>query len=110
MSEPPPINVVITPPTPVNVVITPGLPGATGPAGKEGKEGKLSEGSGDLHYVFTQGSPSAKWEINHKLGKYPSVLVEDSANDEIEGDIEYVNANELIITFSGSFSGKAYLN
>lgn len=77
-----------------------------GPQGVPG----TGEGGGDLHYVFTQGSPSTKWTIKHSLNKFPSIFAQDSANDEVEGDVEYLNPNELIITFSSAFSGKAYLN
>lgn len=74
-----------------------------------GPQGPSGEG-GDLHFKFIQGVASNKWIIVHNLEKFPIPLVQDSANDEIEGDIEYVSINELIITFSAAFSGIAYLN
>ena len=80
-----------------------------GTRGLEGKEGKAGE-SGDLHFKFTQGFASEKWEIEHNLGKYPSVFVQDSAHETVDGLVEYVNTNELIVTFSAAFSGVAYLN
>jgi hypothetical protein len=83
--------------TPAVVVANAGTPGPSGIGA-------------DAHFVFTQGSPSTKWVVLHKLKKFPSVLVQDSANDEVEGDIEYVNNEELVITFSSAFSGIAYLN
>lgn len=61
-------------------------------------------------YVHNQGIPSAVWEITHNLGKFPSVTVVDSALTEVVGDIQYIDNNSIRITFSGSFSGKAYLN
>ncbi len=67
-------------------------------------------GTGDAHFVFTQGAASALWTIVHNLNKFPSVQVQDSANSEIEGDIEYVSANELKVKFSAAFAGIAYLN
>lgn len=54
--------------------------------------------------------PSKTWDITHNLGKYPSVSVVNSANVWVIGDIQYINENRLIITFSSEFSGKAYLN
>lgn len=65
---------------------------------------------GDLHYVYTQASPSSDWTIQHNLGKYPSITVEDSAGSDVIGDWEYVDVNNVILHFAGGFSGKAYLN
>lgn len=61
-------------------------------------------------FVYTQGSPSNTWNITHTLNKFPSVSVVDSANNEVEGDVHFVDQNNITITFSSSFSGKAYLN
>ena len=47
---------------------------------------------------------------NHKLNKYPSVTVIDSANNEVEGEISYIDLNNITIKFNSSFSGKAILN
>lgn len=64
----------------------------------------------DKHYTFTQISASATWNVTHNLKKYPSVSVVDSAENNVYGDIEYINENQLTITFNAAFSGKAYLN
>lgn len=64
----------------------------------------------DANFIFTQGIPSATWNITHNLGKFPSVSVVDTANQLMYGDTEYINENSLTITFSAPFSGKAYLN
>lgn len=61
-------------------------------------------------YVFTQGTPSATWTINHNLGKYPSINVVDESNDEVVGAVNYTNNNQIVVTFSAAFSGKAFLN
>lgn len=61
-------------------------------------------------YTFTQGVPSSKWEITHNLGKFPSISVIDSAGSVVMGEIDYINQNTITITFSGGFSGTAYLN
>ena len=34
----------------------------------------------DKYYKHTQATPSNHWVINHKLNKYPSISVVDSAN------------------------------
>lgn len=83
--------------------------GPTGPKGEKGEQGERGSG-GDLHFKFTQGSAASVWTIKHNLEKFPIPLVQDSANDEVEGDYEYPNNNEIILTFSAPFSGVAYLN
>ena len=64
----------------------------------------------DKNFVFTQGSASNTWTINHNLEKFPSVTVVDSADNVVVGHITYTNTNSLTVSFSSSFSGKAYIN
>lgn len=61
-------------------------------------------------YVHIQTASSSVWEISHGLGKYPSVTIVDSANSVVIGDIQYIDENTLIVSFTGGFSGQAYLN
>lgn len=61
-------------------------------------------------YVFTQGVPSTTWTIVHNLGIFPSVTVVDSGGSVQIGEVLYVSANEITLTFSAAFAGKAYLN
>lgn len=68
-----------------------------------------SSGS-DAHHQHSQQTASAAWNIAHNLGKNPSVTVTNSADVEVIGDIEYVDLNNLTITFTSAFSGKAYCN
>jgi len=69
-----------------------------------------SSGAGDKHFVYNQGVASALWTINHNMGKFPAVDVIDSGGTNVEGDIFYVDADNITITFSASFGGTAYLN
>ena len=69
-----------------------------------------SASGSDKHYTFNQLSASTTWSITHNLNKKPSVSVVDSADNNVYGDIEYINENQLTITFNSAFSGKAYLN
>lgn len=62
------------------------------------------------HYVHNQETALIQWTITHNLGKFPSVSVVDSANDEVIGEVTYIDTNSLIIKFTAAFSGKAYLN
>ena len=61
-------------------------------------------------YVHRQDIPAAVWNINHNLDVYPSVSVVDSTDSIVIGEIQYINKNSVVVTFNGSFSGKAYLN
>lgn len=61
-------------------------------------------------YTHTQASASASWTITHNMGKHPSVTIVDSGGDQVLGEVEYVSANQLIVSFSASFAGVAYLN
>lgn len=64
----------------------------------------------DKTYVHNQNSASATWTIKHNLNKYPAVSVADSAGSVVVGDISYIDANTLTLTFTSAFSGKAYCN
>lgn len=65
---------------------------------------------GDKHFLFVQAIASDVWEIKHDLNKYPSVTIVDSADSVVIGDVVYIDENNVRLTFSGAFSGKAYLN
>jgi len=62
------------------------------------------------YYVHDQGMPANVWVINHPLEMKPSVTTVDTSGQTHEGQIEYIDDNNLQITFNGSFSGKAYLS
>lgn len=63
-----------------------------------------------LNFLYTQSTASSIWVIVHNMNKYPSVSIIDSANNQVYGDIEYIDQNSLKIIFSAAFSGKAALN
>lgn len=64
----------------------------------------------DANYVHDQISSAKEWRIIHSLGKYPSVTIVDSGGNVVMGDIKYASTDEIEISFSFEFSGKAYLN
>lgn len=86
-----------------------GAQGPQGPQGIQGPQGPQGNGN-DSNYVHNQLSPSAVWTITHNLNKYVSVVVVDSADSVVVGDITYVDTNTIIITFSAPFSGRAFIN
>lgn len=65
---------------------------------------------GDKHYVHNQRIAADVWTIVHNLDKFPSVTVVDSGNNVVVGEIVYINNNTVQVSFSGEFSGSAYLN
>lgn len=67
-------------------------------------------GGTDKNFVHVQGLPSDTWTINHNLNKFPSVTIVDSANTEVIGEVEHVDLNNVILKFSGAFSGRAFFN
>ncbi len=70
----------------------------------------ITTGGVDKTFVFTQGVPALVWNVNHNLGKFPSVSVVDTSNTGVLSQIEYVDNNNITITNTAQFAGKAYLN
>lgn len=68
------------------------------------------DGHSDKTFVFNQAVQSNTWSVTHNLNKFPSVSVVDSAKSAVVGSVDYINENELSITFSAPFSGYAYMN
>lgn len=80
--------------------------GVTGPQGPQGEGVSLAE----VSYIHNQPSASTTWTINHNLGFYPNITVVDSSGNVVEGSYSYPNETTIIASFSGAFSGKAYLS
>ncbi len=74
----------------------------SGPQGPSGPPGAFFE--------FTQATASDTWTIAHNLGVYPNVTVVDSSGREVEGDVQYIDMNNIQILFSAAFAGQAYLS
>ncbi|MFY7886931.1 MAG: hypothetical protein ACOVOV_19015, partial [Dolichospermum sp.] len=65
---------------------------------------------GDKNFVYTQAVASASWNVVHNLDKFPSVSIVDDDNNQVYGSVVYNTVNDLTITFTAPFSGKAYIN
>ena len=101
-------RVAVTRPARTLVIQAPaGLPGPPGPQGPPGPGG--GGGSGGS-YTHTQMVASALWTIAHNLGYRPAVTVYDTASDQIWGDVDHVDVNNLTIAFSSAISGSAYMS
>ncbi|MEI6796807.1 MAG: hypothetical protein WCK39_08070 [Methanomassiliicoccales archaeon] len=67
-------------------------------------------GTVDAYYVHDQNEPAEVWIITHPLSKQPSVTIVDSAGTVVHGMIEYLDDSRIRVTFTGGFSGRAFLN
>ena len=62
-------------------------------------------------YKHTQGVAATSWTIAHNLGFEPGgVAVVDSAGTEVIGTITYSSLNEIVVSFTTAFAGKAYVS
>jgi hypothetical protein len=67
-------------------------------------------GEGDKNYIHDQMTASNIWTIEHNLGKHPSCVIVDSSGAIVEGAIQHIDANQIVVEFTSPFAGKAYLN
>lgn len=74
--------------------------------GEQGDPGS----AGGASYTYDQMVPATVWHVTHGLNRHPSVVVVDSSGRQVEGDVVYVDANHVTITFTAAFSGLAYFN
>lgn len=61
-------------------------------------------------FIYEQAIASDTWEIEHNLGRFPSVEVVDTAGNKFFPAVQWINENKLIITMNGATKGKAFLN
>lgn len=61
-------------------------------------------------YIHDQIAALDTWVINHELDKYPSVSIVDSGSNVVYGSVYYISRNQIIVSFTVAFSGRAYLN
>jgi hypothetical protein len=61
-------------------------------------------------FVFTQASAAASWSVTHNLGGFPSVTLADPSGNVMIAGVQYINNNQVIVTFSTPVAGSAYLN
>ena len=104
------IDMTPTTPTSGDVQITASLSATGTPDNTTFLRGDNTWVKADKNFVFTQGTPSSVWNIQHNMDKLPAVAAVNNNNMIVYGDVLYVDNNNLTITFSGGFSGKAYLN
>lgn len=97
------IEIIVTPaPSVIEVLVV--QPGPPGPSGD------LAALLPILGYTHVQSVANTSWTVTHALPFEPSVTVVDSAGTEVEGGVQHTSRTTIILTFSGAFSGKAYLS
>jgi len=70
----------------------------------------------DVNFTHHQNNASTIWNINHDLGKFPSVSIKFSSSDTVYTNVgafagvEYIDENNLKINLAAAESGYAYLN
>lgn len=60
-------------------------------------------------FRWTQTVPATVWVIAHGQDSFPAVSVIDPLNTELFGQVDYVDADNLTITFSTPQTGTAFL-
>lgn len=85
-----------------------GPQGEPGTPGEQGPPGTLDVDS--VSYEHVQVPVTADWEITHNLNFYPQVFAFDSAGTAVEGDVEHIDVNSLVVHFTSAFAGGAYLS
>ena len=61
-------------------------------------------------FEYSQVAPATVWNIQHNLNNFPSITVIDNAGTVVAGQYTYIDNNNVTLTFSAGFAGKAYLN
>lgn len=64
----------------------------------------------DKTFVFVQDQAANPWVIQHNLNKYPSCTMVLSTGQQGFGDVNFIDENNLTITFASAETGKAYIN
>tara|TARA_R110000787_G_scaffold90318_2_gene190857 strand:- start:629 stop:1369 length:741 start_codon:yes stop_codon:yes gene_type:complete len=62
----------------------------------------------DKTFIYEQVTPATTWNVPHNLAKFPAITVIDTANTVVTGQYTYIDNNNVTLTFSAAFAGKAY--
>lgn len=67
-------------------------------------------GGSDKYYVHEQDTDAFIWNIQHYMGKNPSVTVVESGGNVVEGYIIYIDPDNVQVQFNAETRGVAYCN
>jgi len=60
-------------------------------------------------FVHAQPLPLSSWTVDHNLGAFPSVTTVDNSGQLMYGDVQFISANRVVISFTQPVVGFAYL-
>jgi len=60
-------------------------------------------------FQWDQAAPATTWVIMHGLNSIPAVLTIDTGNEQVYGEVAYMDDDNLTITFATPTAGVAYL-
>ena len=82
--------------------------GDPGPKGDKGDQGDPGTGGAGTYFVHVQTTPASTWTFNHGLGMFPAVTITDDSGVVGQAAVQYIDANNISVSFSIPFTGKAY--
>jgi hypothetical protein len=59
-------------------------------------------------YEHVQSVASTSWQVDHQLGRFPTVMVTNASDQMIDGEIEHSNSNRLFVRFNTPITGRVY--
>lgn len=71
-------------------------------------DANIGAGSGDAYHRHQQEVASDTWPIGHGLGRFPVIQTVDTAGNVVEGEIQHLDMDNALASFSVAFSGEAY--
>ncbi|MEN6621506.1 MAG: collagen-like protein [Smithella sp.] len=87
-----------------------GPPGAKGDKGDTGEQGPAGQnGTGDATYSVSFTNQN-EVTVNHNLGKYPSVVMKDSAGSEYIVEISHNSVNQCVVSWTIPMTGTITCN
>lgn len=87
-----------------------GPQGETGDTGPQGPKGEKGDTLFSYSYAFEQQVESTSWSINHNLAYRPAVTIQDYGKNTIEGDLDHITTNTVVVSFALPIAGYAYLS
>lgn len=113
-TQPPAIDVVITPPAVIDIEISnqAGIPagGLEGQFLRKQSENNYDAGwssSSASYYLHNQVSEAIEWIINHNLGRYPVMSILSIGSVEVTAEITHISANQSRAYFAQPCRGLA---
>lgn len=98
---------------PITLIVDQGR-GPVGPAGPAGPQGPSGSGGGGgtsgVDLLFTYASPSTTWTMVHGLNTYALVVETfDNNGDLVDGEVDYIDANTIQVTWYYPSNGYAHV-